>query len=154
MHFCKKTRQKIDVTSSTPASLPDPLAAHVAAWNAAGAHWNSEALANCFTEDGLFFGGRPEHSVGREAITAYFRSYIGTIASCHLQLRDQELLQLAPDTVAAQGYGDFSFVLGDGARTRSVVRTTLILVQQRDGWKARLQHFAPPPPEPPLGRNT
>jgi len=136
---------------SETAALPNVIAEYQATWNAAGRYWGCDGLAACFTDDGLFFGGRPEHSVGREAITAYFRSYVGVIASCTLQLRDQEVLELSAECLVCQGFGDFSFVLADGRHTRSVVRTTLILVRQEDGWKARLQHFAPPPSEPPLG---
>ena len=139
---------------STRVALPEPLTRYLSAWNAAGSRWDCAALAECFTEDALFFGGRPEHSVGRAAIEAYFRSYTGIIASCTLSLRDQHIVDdLVPDYCTAQGYGDFSFILADGLHTRSVVRTTLILVRERNRWRARLQHIAPPPAEPPIGRN-
>ena len=139
---------------SSPSALPEPLVSYLAAWNAAGSRWDCAALAGCFTEDALFFGGRPEHSVGRHAIEAYFRSYIGIIASCTLSLREQHIVtDLGANALVAQGYGDFSFILADGLHTRSVVRTTLILVHQRDRWRARVQHIAPPPAEPPIGRN-
>lgn len=136
----------------SPSILPAPLDWYLSAWNDAGSVWNCDSLAERFTEDGLFFGGRPEHSVGREAIRAYFRSYIGTISSCNLALRDQHVAGLGPDCLMAQGFGDFSFVLSDGSRTRSVVRTTLVLVSEGNDWKARLQHIAPLPKQPPLGR--
>ena len=138
---------------SATTALPPTLEAYQQAWNAAALQWDSDALASCFTEDGLFFGGRPQHSVGRAAIRDYFRSYIGVISSCTLHLRDQQVLDVEPDHFVSQGFGDFSFVLADGKHTRSTVRTTLVLVRQHDGWKARLQNFAPSPAEPPLGRN-
>lgn len=134
-------------------TLPYTLTAYEDAWNNAGRQWNTDALAACFTEDALFFGGRPEHSVGRAAIRGYFRSYIGVIASCTLHLRDHQQLDVAPGYFVSQGFADFSFVLADGMQTKSTVRTTLILVQDHDEWRARLQNFAPSPAEPPLGRN-
>ena len=133
-------------------SLPAEMESYLASWNAAASVWDCERLAECFTEDGLFFGGRPTHSVGRQAIEDYFRSYIGTISSCTLRVREQHVFNLEPDCFVAQGFGDFSFVLSDGLHTQSVVRTTLVLVCQQDRWKARLQHIAPIPKKPPLGR--
>lgn len=69
-----------------------------------------------------------------------------------LRLREQHVFNLEPDCLVAQGFGDFSFLLSDGLQTRSVVRTTLVLLRQQDRWKARLQHIAPIPKNPPLGR--
>lgn len=135
-------------------SIPQQVAVdnYLAGWNAAGAVWDCKRLADFYTDDGLFFGGRPGHSVGREAIGAYFRSYIGTIAACRLKLRDQHVVSLDADRFVAQGFGEFSFMLADGLATQSVVRTTLMLVRQHDTWKARLWNFAPSPEKPPLGR--
>lgn len=133
-------------------SLPAEIESYLASWNAAGSVWDCERLAECFTEDGLFFGGRPTHSVGRQAIEGYFRSYIGTITSCTLSLREQHVFNLDANCLVAQGFGEFFFELSDGLHTHSVVRTTLVLVRQQDRWKTRLQHIAPIPKNPPLGR--
>ena len=123
-------------------------------WNAAGLRWNPSAYADCFTEDGLFFGGRPTHAVGRNAIRAYFESYVGVITVCQLALRDQQFVEAGPGFLLAQGWGEFSFILADGERTGSTVRTTWLLQQLPDGkWKIRQQHIAPPPAVPPLGRD-
>lgn len=146
------TLQTVD--SSTPVS-PDSRAAafdvFLASWNQAALAWDCEGLANCYTPDGLFFGGRPDHFAGRDAIDAYFRSYIGTIVSCTLKLRDQHVVKLGADCLAAQGFGDFTFLLTGGQRTQSVVRTSLILAREEGRWKARLHHFSPAPKNPPLG---
>ncbi len=126
----------------------------LARWNAAGRTWNVSAYADCFTEDGLFFGGRPAHAVGRAAIRAYFESYVGVIKVCQLALRDQQFVEAGPGFLLAQGWGEFTFVLADGERTGSTVRTTWLLQQMPDGpWKIRQQHIAPPPAVPPLGRD-
>lgn len=126
----------------------------LARWNAAGQRWNPAAFADCFTDDGLFFGGRPTHYIGRDAIRAYFDSYIGVILVCQLALRDQAFVPAGPGFLLAQGWGEFSFTLADGQRTGSTVRTTW-LMQQVDGgvWKIRQQHIAPAPQVPPLGRD-
>lgn len=122
-------------------------------WNAAGRRWNPAAFADCFTADGLFFGGRPCHYVGREAIRAYFESYVGVILVCQLALRDQEFVQAGPGFLLAQGWGEFSFTLADGQRTGSTVRTTWLLQQMPSHeWQIRQQHIAPAPVVPPLGR--
>lgn len=123
-------------------------------WNAAGVRWNPSAFTDCFTPDGLFFGGRPAHAVGREAIRAYFDSYVGVIDVCQLALREQQFVEPGPGFLLAQGWGEFSFVLAGGERTKSTVRTSWLLQQVPGGeWKIRQQHIAPPPGEPPLGRN-
>lgn len=133
------------------------LQAIAAAWNAASQRWDAQALAAIYTEDALFFGGRPAHSVGRAEIHAYFASYQGIIESARLALMDQHLVALAPGVHLAQGIGDFSFVLSGGRATQSRVRTTLVIVQQHQdqdpqrAWQIRQHHFSPEPAVPPLG---
>ena len=127
------------------------LAAVEAAWNAAAAQWSADALTDVYTGDALFFGGRPGHYVGAQAIHGYFASYEGVIASGHMRLVEQEVRMLAAGVVLAQGFVEFAFVL-DGARaTRSRLRTTLIVVRQGDGWRIRQHHFSVAPETPPLG---
>lgn len=123
-----------------------------AAWNAAGRTWDAQALAAIYAADAVFHGGRPDHHVGHAAIRAYFDSYVGVIESATLALRDQHIQTLAAGVVLAQGFGDFGFVLQGGQATRSLVRTTLVLVQQ-DVWRVQAHHFSPPPPAPPLGQD-
>jgi uncharacterized protein (TIGR02246 family) len=136
-----------------PVNHPSILAQVLERWNAAGRRWDPSAFTDCFADDGLFYGGRPAHSVGRDAIRAYFDSYVGVIDVCQLVLRDQEFVEAGAGFLLAQGWGEFSFVLADGQRTTSTVRTTWLLQQLPGGeWKIRQQHFAPPPAEPPLGR--
>lgn len=121
-------------------------------WNAAAHGWHAGLLAEIYTEDALFFGGRPGHSVGRAAVQAYFASYVGIIRSGAMVLSEQQLLALGPGCHLAQGYADFSFTLQDGRHTRSRVRATLVLVQQGGAWRIRQHHFSPTPETPPLGQ--
>jgi uncharacterized protein (TIGR02246 family) len=129
------------------------LAAVQAAWNAAGQRWDAIALAGIYTEDAVFFGGRPGHSVGLPAIREYFESYVGVIESAALDLIDQHIMKMAPGCYLAQGCGNFSFVLAGGQSTRSLLRTTLVIVAEGERWKIRLHHFSASPATPPLGQS-
>lgn len=137
----------------TPSTdLCGALAAVLQGWNAAARQWDARALAALYTDDALFFGGRPAHAVGRPAIEQYFLSYAGDIRSGTLDLVEQHLLQLDDANILAQGYGDFSFVLRPDQRTASRLRTSWLLTRQGQGWRIRQHHFSPPPAVPPLGR--
>lgn len=132
----------------------DALAAVQAAWNDAGKDWNVDALTSMYTADALFYGGRPAHSVGTQAIRRYFASYEGVILSATMELVDQHVLSLGEGMFLAQGAVDFSFVLGGNQHTSSRLRTTMLCVRQQGaGWKIRQYHFSPLPPSPPLGRD-
>jgi uncharacterized protein (TIGR02246 family) len=121
-----------------------------AAWNAAASHWNPDALAANYTDDALFFGGRPEHSVGGAAIRAYFASYVGTLESATLDLVEQHFLWLADDCFLAQGFGNFAFVLAEQRLSHARMRTTLVIARHESGWKIRQHHFSVPPLAPPI----
>ena len=41
-----------------------------------------DRLAAIYTDNAVFYGGRPGHSVGKEQVRAYFASYAGVLA-CH-----------------------------------------------------------------------
>jgi uncharacterized protein (TIGR02246 family) len=127
------------------------LAAVEAAWNAAATPWTAAALTAVYTDDALFFGGRPGHYVGAQAIHGYFASYDGVIASGRMRLVEQEIRVLSPGVVLAQGFVDFAFVLDGPRETRSRLRTTLVLARQVDGWRICQHHFSVAPETPPLG---
>lgn len=120
------------------------------AWNAAAAPWGPDRLTALYTDDALFYGGRPGHSVGAEAIRAYFGSYVGVLAQARLDLIDQVILQLGDDIYLAQGYGHFHFDLVAGGTSEAVWRTTLVLVRRGDSWKIRQHHFSATPEAPPV----
>ncbi|MBN3773435.1 SgcJ/EcaC family oxidoreductase [Burkholderia sp. Se-20378] len=131
--------------------VPGPALAIVqAAWNAAAQNWNPDALAGVYTADALFFGGRPGHSTGSDAIHAYFASYVGVIRSATLELVEQHFIRFGDDCFLAQGYGEFAFVLGDGNTSRSRLRTTLVIASQAGEWKIRQHHFSTSPETPPI----
>ena len=120
-------------------------------WNLAAKVWNPKALAQLYADDALFYGGRSGHSVGAAAIQDYFASYDGIIQSAVLDLIEQELVQISPESFVAQGLGAFAFVLAGGRQTQSVLRTTLVLSQLSGKWKIQLHHFSVAPEVPPLG---
>jgi uncharacterized protein (TIGR02246 family) len=121
------------------------------AWNLAAKVWNPKALASLYADNALFYGGRSGHSVGAAAIQAYFASYDGIIQSAVLDLIEQELVQVSPESFVSQGFGAFSFVLAGGRQTQSVLRTTLVLSKLNGKWKIKLHHFSVTPEVPPLG---
>ncbi|MFT3819298.1 MAG: SgcJ/EcaC family oxidoreductase [Rubrivivax sp.] len=121
------------------------------AWNAAARHWDAQALAAVYTADALFFGGRPGHAVGTEAIRAYFASYDGVIECAAMTLVEQAVIVLGPEGFLAQGHAEFDFVLTGRGASASRLRTTLLLAGTPQGWKIRQHHFSPVPAQPPLG---
>ncbi|MES2481251.1 MAG: SgcJ/EcaC family oxidoreductase [Pseudomonadota bacterium] len=123
-----------------------------ARWNVAAASWNAQALAAIYTADALFFGGRPGHSVGADAIAEYFKSYEGVIRSGRMVWVEPRLRCMAPGCVLSQGYVDFFFELADGQSTQSRLRATLVLVQDQGSWRIAQHHFSPTPEVPPLGQ--
>ena len=126
------------------------LASVQAEWNAASREWNPGALTAIYTDDALFFGGRPGHSAGGSAIREYFASYQGVIESATLELVEQNFVRLGPNCFLAQGYGEFSFVLSDDRTSYSRLRTTLVIVLQSGEWKIRQHHFSTSPDTPPI----
>jgi uncharacterized protein (TIGR02246 family) len=126
------------------------LATVNAGWSAAAQHWDADAFAALYTEDALFFGGRPAHSIGREAIREYFASYVGVIESASLELEEQHVMMLAPDCFVAQGYGVLSSRFPGGVDSRSRLRTTWIIASCDGEWRIRQHHFSGLPEKPPI----
>lgn len=137
------------MNGATDAAGP-ALAIVQAAWNAGARRWNPDALTAVYTEDALFFGGRPGLSAGTGAIREYFASYVDVIESATLELVEQRFIRLGPDCFLAQGYGDFSFVLAGNRTSRSRLRTTLVIARQDGEWRIRQHHFSTEPQSPPI----
>ena len=76
-------------------------------------------LVGLYTEDALFYGGRPGHAVGHAKVREYFDSYVGTLAGARLALVDQELRKLGEGVYLAQGYAVFDFDLTAGGVTHT-----------------------------------
>ena len=125
----------------------------VADWNRAGATWDATAIAAIYTQDGLLFGGRPGHFVGREAIRGYFASYEGVILAGSMQISGTEFRTLAQGCVLVQGMVDFAFTLAGNEQTSSTLRATLVLRREADRWRIADHHFSPVPAVPPLGKD-
>jgi uncharacterized protein (TIGR02246 family) len=119
-------------------------------WNAAAQRWEAEGIAALYTEDALFYGGRPGHAVGRAKVRGYFESYAGTLAGARLALVDQELRKLADRVYLAQGYARFDFDLTAGGGSSTLLRSTLVLRHRPEGWRIAQHHFSATPSEPPI----
>jgi uncharacterized protein (TIGR02246 family) len=131
----------------------EALAAVEEEWTRAATRWDADALASLYSEDALFFGGKPGHCTGREAVREYFASYVGTIASGSISLSELESVLVSTDCVLAQGFAQFTFKLESGEITRSRLRGTLLFQRQGGPWKIRQHHFSESPLVPPLGRS-
>jgi uncharacterized protein (TIGR02246 family) len=127
------------------------LTAAAEAWSAAGRTWDTAGIAANYTEDAVFFGGRPGLQQGVAGVRAYFESYAGTITRAKLTLRDQQVFRLAPDVILAQGFGHFALGFADGRSSDPVQRTTLVLVRRDGRWNILQHHFSAEPDSPPLG---
>ena len=114
-------------------------------WNAAALHWDADKFASIYTDDAIFFGGRPGISVGRSGIREYFASYVGILKSTSMALVDQHLRELGPETFLAQGYVNFKFLLESGKNTSTVMRTTLTIVKRDGKWQLIQHHFSTTP---------
>ena len=119
-------------------------------WNAAAQDWNTADLAALYTEDAVFYGGRPGHSIGRDQVKDYFDSYAGMFTTVRLALVDQALRRLADGVCLAQGYAAFDFVLAGGGATQAALRSTLVLVRRPEGWRIAQHHFSATPEAPPI----
>lgn len=131
--------------------MSERLYAMAAAWSEAGRDWNPTALTDLYTADALLFGGRPGHSVGGDAIRAYFDSYAGVIFSASVELFDQQILRTGETSLLAQGFCHFAFRLSGDRHTRSHLRTSLLLDWSGGATRIRAHHFSPMPEAPPLG---
>jgi uncharacterized protein (TIGR02246 family) len=139
---------------STNVTATQAALEHVVhAWNQAGRTWDCDALAAVYTEDALLFGGRPGHSVGREAIQHYFATYSGIIFTATMQMSGTELRVLGKDAVLVQGMVHFEFTLKDSEKTQSTLRATLVLRRETGCWLIADHHFSPTPATPPLGKD-
>lgn len=122
----------------------------LAGWNEAAKNWNVEGLTAMYTEDALMFGGRPGLSIGLPGMRQYFGSYAGLLASTHLELVDQYIVELTPGVLLAQGFGVFKFRLVSGEDTGTTMRTTLVIAHRDGRWKIQQHHFSTIPDKPPI----
>ena len=121
-----------------------------ARWNAAAAPLNPAAIADIYSRRALFFGGLPDHYVGRTGVERYFQHYVGMLTSIKLTIRDECICDGPEGMALVQGFADFSFGLPDGRTTYATLRATLGMIREDGDWKVSLHHFSPPPERPPV----
>jgi len=120
-------------------------------WTTAATPLKPGEIAALYTQDAVFFGGLPEHYVGREQVETYFNFYKDILASIELSFSDG-VASCTDSMLLYQGFADFRFGLVDGRTTFNRLRATLILERVSDTWQIKLHHFSPPPSEPPVPR--
>src|SRR5262249_7950763 len=119
-------------------------------WNAAAQDWNSAGLVALYTEDALFYGGRPGHPGGHAEGGGYFYFYFGTLAAAPPALVHPERRKTGEGGYLAQGYAAFDFELTAGGATHTMLRSTLVLTRRPEGWRIAQHHFSSAPSEPPI----
>lgn len=126
------------------------LSQAVGRWNEAANPLSPESIAAVYTQDALFFGGRPDHYVGRASVREYFETYRDILASIKLAIRDVHFAEADHRFLLAQGVADFTFGLLDGRTTFASLRATLALRRPDADWMICLHHFSPPPEVSPV----
>jgi uncharacterized protein (TIGR02246 family) len=118
-----------------------------AKWKAAYDSNDNVAVAKLYAEDAILHGTRSRTlTIGREAITNYFKIVVGT--GNKVQFVEQQLKVISPTTILAVGFNDF-LRNKDGTLTPEPARFTLLLVKQGDDWLIAHHHSSlrPPPPQ-------
>lgn len=122
----------------------------VGRWSDAANPLSPEKIAAVYSPDALFFGGRPDHYIGRASVRDYFETYRDILASIALEIRDVHFAEVGDRLLLAQGTADFNFGLLDGRSTFASLRATLALRRSDADWMICLHHFSPPPEVPPV----
>ncbi len=118
-----------------------------AKWKAAYDANDNVAVAKLYAEDAILHGTRSRTlTIGREAITNYFKIVVGT--GNKVEFVEQQLRVISPTTVLAVGFNDF-LRNKDGTLTPDPARFTILLVKQGDDWLIAHHHSSlrPPPPQ-------
>lgn len=118
-----------------------------AKWKTAYDANDNVAVAKLYTEDAILHGTRSRTlTIGREAITNYFKIVVGT--GNKVQFVEQQLKVISPTTVLAVGFNDF-LRNKDGTLTPEPARFTILLVKQGNDWLIAHHHSSlrPPPPQ-------
>ncbi len=121
--------------------------AFFAKWKAAYDANDNVAVAKLYAEDAILHGTRSRTlTIGREAITNYFKIVVGT--GNKVEFVEQQLRVISPTTVLAVGFNDF-LRNKDGTLTPDPARFTILLVKQGDDWLIAHHHSSlrPPPPQ-------
>lgn len=118
-----------------------------AKWKTAYDANDNIAVGKLYADDAILHGTRSRTlTIGREAITNYFKIVVGT--GNKVEFIDQQLRIISPTAVLAVGFNDF-LRNKDGVLTPEPARFTLLLVKQGDDWLIAHHHSSlrPPPPQ-------
>ena len=154
--FTEKAPWLANISAVCAGSLLSPAEVEAAfhsigsRWNAAAANWDVAGLAALYVDEAVLFGGRPGHSVGKNAIRDYFFSYNQILASVRIELFEQHVFQVGADALLAQGHGNFHFVRVGGKASQAVLRTTWAIARRGTDWLIFQHHFSASPESPPI----
>ena len=118
-----------------------------AKWKTAYDANDNIAVGKLYADDAILHGTRSRTlTIGREAITNYFKIVVGT--GNKVEFVEQQLRIISPTAVLAVGFNDF-LRNKDGVLTPEPARFTLLLVKQGDDWLIAHHHSSlrPPPPQ-------
>jgi len=125
----------------------DDAGALFAKWKVAYDSNDNVAVGKLYAEDAILHGTRSRTlTIGRPAITNYFKVVVGT--GNKVQFVEHELRVLNPSTMLAVGFNDF-LRNKDGTLTPEPARFTLLLVKQGEDWLIAHHHSSlrPAPPQ-------
>jgi uncharacterized protein (TIGR02246 family) len=118
----------------TPTQTPTIEALH-SAWIAAF-NRDLDAHMGLYTQDATLFGSKPELSVGKAAIRAYFSVLAPQVSVRRYPM--PRIAMLSPDVAATAGEVDFA----DGDKVLPY-RMTWLLVKQGGAWRIVQHHGSP-----------
>ncbi len=129
------------------AGPAEDASAVFAKWKTAYDANDNVAVGKLYATDGILHGTRSRTmTIGREAITNYFKIVVGT--GNKVQFVEQQLRVISPTTVLAVGFNDF-LRNKDGSLTPEPARFTVLLVKEGEDWVIAHHHSSlrPPPPQ-------
>ncbi len=126
-----------------PAEDAEPLFTR---WKAAYDANDNVAVAKLYAPDAILHGTRSRDlTIGREAITNYFKVVVGT--GNKVEFLDHKLVVINDATVLAVGFNNF-LRNREGKLVPEPARFTMVLVKRGDEWMVLHHHSSlrPPPP--------
>jgi len=123
---------------------PEEAAALFARWKAAYDANDNVAVASLYAQDAILHGTKNNTlTIGREAITNYFKVIVGT--GNKVEFVEQELRVLDDTTILVAGFNDF-LRNREGKLIPEPARFTMVLVKQGKDWFIAHHHSSLRPP--------
>ena len=101
-------------------------------WKDAIARHDPEGVAGFFTDDAVFQGLRPEHSVGRQGVADYYASQPLGLTATYTALENR---RLSDDVISGYQLVDFDFT------DRASIRVHLSIILERISGSWLISHY-------------